>query len=387
MPWQLPLRAAPRGVRFLSSSNYDDEKLRQIIETSNVGIAQRLKDVKVKVDDQKMKPQKSEPIKKTNLEATVGADSSPAPMRTAKVNADKPLHPESPIAKALLSLIVDSREALTVVARTLNEMTGYSTMEKLKLLVGNLEQLLSQAKKTLKSAKVEYAEAIQKRSDLQKEINELLTRKHNWTPIDVERFTELYKNDHINQQQEQAAERRLEAADQNVDSIQNQLTQLILTRYHEEQLWSDKIRQVLTWGTWLLTGVNVLLFIVSAFFLEPWKRRRLVDAFQKEMQVKVDEFSDDIKNISEQITVITGSQVKQNKESDTKLQDERFFQFKFTNIRNWEDVKRWCRSVGAAVKNPQIGTYLMEKVDFAIFSGALVALGWIFGSAFSYLLK
>lgn len=385
--WQSQLRLALRSVRFLSTSNYDDEKLRQIIETSNVGIAQKFKEVQTKTTDVKTKPTKLEEAKKTSLEnkITITNPSEPVDTTTVKSNVHAP--PESPIAKALLKRIVNLREALSVAAKTLNEVTGYSAMEKLKLLVGDLEQQLKLAKKTLKTAKVEYAEAIQKRSDLQKEINELLTRKHNWSPTDVERFTELYKNDHTNQQQEEAAERHLEAADQNVDMIQNLLTQLILTRYHEEQMWSDKIRQVLTWGTWLLTGVNVLLFIVSAFFVEPWKRRRLVDAFQKEMQVKVDEFSEDIKSISEQITVITGSQIKPTrKEADELLATGNPFQFKFTNIRTWQDAKNWIYATIGAIRNPQVGAYLIDRLDFAVFTGVLVAVGCSIGSAFSYLL-
>lgn len=381
-----PLRLTLYSVRFLSSSNYDDEKLRQIIETSNVGMAQKLKEVQTKISDAKSKTPRHEDIKKTSSASKIVDPVPTKSVEPAKVNFNVQAQPESPIVKALLKRLVDLRDTLSIVSKTLNEVTGYSAMEKLKLLVGDLENQLKEAKTSLKTAKVEYAEAIQRRSDLQKEINELLTRKHNWSPADVERFTELYKNDHTNQQQEQAAEKRLEAADQNVDIIQNLLTQLILTRYHEEQMWSDKIRQVLTWGTWLLTGVNVLLFIVSAFFVEPWKRRRLVDAFQKEMQVKVDEFSADIKSISQQISVITGSQIKPTKEDAEELHAKgNPFHLKFTNIRTWEDVKNWTYAATEVFKKPQVGAYLIDRLDFAVFSGVLLALGFSLGSALSYL--
>ena len=57
----------------------------------------------------------------------------------------------------------------------------------------------------------------------------------------------------------------------------------ILARYHEEQIWSDKIRRMSTWGTWGLMGVNVLLFLVFQIGVEPWRRRRLVKGFEEKV--------------------------------------------------------------------------------------------------------
>ena len=56
----------------------------------------------------------------------------------------------------------------------------------------------------------------------------------------------------------------------------------ILKRYHEEQIWSDRIRRQSTWGTWGLMGVNVLLFLVLQFVAEPWKRNRLMKGIAAE---------------------------------------------------------------------------------------------------------
>lgn len=63
----------------------------------------------------------------------------------------------------------------------------------------------------------------------------------------------------------------------------------ILARYHEEQIWSDKIRRASTWGTWGLMGFNVLLFIVVQLGLEPWKRRRLVGGFEEKVREVIQE--------------------------------------------------------------------------------------------------
>lgn len=73
--------------------------------------------------------------------------------------------------------------------------------------------------------------------------------------------------------------------------------QAILERYHEEQVWSDKvsfctehdlvltvktnaalsqIRAISTYGSLAITSLNVLLFIITLLLIEPWRRRRLV---------------------------------------------------------------------------------------------------------------
>ena len=58
------------------------------------------------------------------------------------------------------------------------------------------------------------------------------------------------------------------------------MSKSILSRYHEEQVWSDKIRRMSTWGTWGLMGMNVLLFLIFQILVEPWRRKRLVQGFE-----------------------------------------------------------------------------------------------------------
>lgn len=60
-----------------------------------------------------------------------------------------------------------------------------------------------------------------------------------------------------------------------------------MCRYHEEQIWSDKIRRASTWGTFALMGVNVLLFVVVQIGLEPWRRKRLVKGFEEKVKEAV----------------------------------------------------------------------------------------------------
>lgn len=76
------------------------------------------------------------------------------------------------------------------------------------------------------------------------------------------------------------AKEQLESIERKAEEAASRLSASILARYHEEQIWSDKIRRMSTWGTWGLMGVNVLLFLVFQVLIEPWRRKRLVIGFE-----------------------------------------------------------------------------------------------------------
>lgn len=76
------------------------------------------------------------------------------------------------------------------------------------------------------------------------------------------------------------AKEQLESIERKAEEAASRLSASILARYHEEQIWSDKIRRMSTWGTWGLMGVNVLLFLVFQILVEPWRRKRLVTGFE-----------------------------------------------------------------------------------------------------------
>ena len=111
----------------------------------------------------------------------------------------------------------------------------------------------------------------------------MLQRKHAWSPQDLERFTSLYRSDHANEQAETSAQEAVTAAERKAEEASSRLGATILARYHEEQIWSDKIRRMSTWGTWGLMGMNVLLFMIFQIGVEPWRRKRLVKGFEEKV--------------------------------------------------------------------------------------------------------
>ncbi|KAI9836404.1 MAG: hypothetical protein M1819_001434 [Sarea resinae] len=189
----------------------------------------------------------------------------------------------SQIAKRFSYLMDELQANIFFAGQRLNDLTGYSGIEALKKDIERQEEHVRDTRALVREAKEAYTNAIAQRSASQREVNELLQRKHAWSGADLERFTSLYRSDHANEQAELRTQEALTSAERDADEAAAKLSKSILARYHEEQIWSDKIRRMSTWGTWGLMGVNVLLFLVFQIGVEPWRRKRLVKGFEEKV--------------------------------------------------------------------------------------------------------
>lgn len=165
-----------------------------------------------------------------------------------------------------------------------HEVTGYDAIEKIKAELAGLEGKLASQRQMVKIARDKYNVELTNRSDAQREMNELLLRKSAWTPEDLERFTLLYKHDHSSQRAVEQSKTNYDSAEGTLEEMQLRAGSLMGARYREEQLFSDRIRQASTWGTWVLMGINILLFILVTLVVEPYKRRKLVRAFEEKVK-------------------------------------------------------------------------------------------------------
>ncbi|KAI9649963.1 sensitivity to high expression protein she9 [Ciborinia camelliae] len=188
------------------------------------------------------------------------------------------------VTKKLSHLMDHMQGNIFIASQRINDLTGYSGIEALKTKITNLETQVSDSKELVRSTRLHYKTTVADRASSQREVTTLLARKDTWTPADLERFTHLYRMDHTNEQAVQEAATRLADAEREAEKAAGELSSSILSRYHEEQIWSDKIRRMSTWGTWGLMGVNVLLFLVFQFGFEPWRRRRLVAGFEDKVR-------------------------------------------------------------------------------------------------------
>lgn len=152
-----------------------------------------------------------------------------------------------------------------------------------------LEAKINATRQAARQAKEAYEKAVIQRSSSQREVNNLLERKSTWTDGDVSRFTNIVRQDHLYEQEEVRAKATVDEMEDVVERQFSQLMRSILARYHEEQVWSDKIRSASTYGSLAALALNLLVFVSAIVVVEPWKRRRLAQTFEK----KIEELSKD----------------------------------------------------------------------------------------------
>lgn len=146
-----------------------------------------------------------------------------------------------------------------------------------------VETALQTSRDAAKAAKSAYDTAVSSRATAQHNVNSLLERKHAWTDADVSTFTTLIRSDHASNHAVSSTSQSLDAAELAVDRAFSDLTQAILRRYHEEQVWSDKIRSFSTWASIAGFALNFVVFVGAIAFVEPWKRRRLAEGIEARM--------------------------------------------------------------------------------------------------------
>ncbi|KAI9229003.1 MAG: mitochondrial distribution and morphology family 33, partial [Piptocephalis tieghemiana] len=161
-----------------------------------------------------------------------------------------------------------------------NEYTGYNVIEALKEAVLQAERDFYKAREDLETSKAKYEETIKTRAEGQRELNGLLQRKSSWSDQDLTRFTALYREEHAYEAAETEARTAHRAAEATVEQSYTHLVDAIRARYHEEQVWSDRIRAASTYGTWALMGIHVLLFLIVQTVVEPRKRRKLAERLE-----------------------------------------------------------------------------------------------------------
>ncbi|KAI0731981.1 Mdm33 family-domain-containing protein [Fomitopsis betulina] len=178
----------------------------------------------------------------------------------------------------------DLARSFSQLGKGINKVTGYGEIEQLKRLVVMQEARIEAVRRAAREAKEAYDAAVRLRATSQREVNDLLQRKSTWSDQDVVRFTELVRKDHLHEQEETRAKLAASGAEDAVEREFSELMRVILNRYHEEQAWSDKIRSASTYGSLAVMGANLLVFITAILFVEPWKRRRLAQTFERKVE-------------------------------------------------------------------------------------------------------
>lgn len=145
---------------------------------------------------------------------------------------------------------------LSALSAQYNTYSGYSAIEELKTRISQLESRLDTARSLASGAKKTYLSSVQSRSASQKETNDLLSRKNSWSEADLGRYTELLRKEHALSREEAEAEKELERSEAEVQATFDELMKAVMVRYHEEQIWSDRMRGWSTYGSLIVAALN-----------------------------------------------------------------------------------------------------------------------------------
>lgn len=217
-------------------------------------------------------------------------------------------------------------ENLGLLSNLINDITGYTEVNNAKQNIDKFEKQVSEAQQVVKLRKQQYSDAINTRTKTQKDINELLTRKHSWTPSDLEHFTHLYREDHASGPMVKTAEENLEKSELALEQIRGSLVKEISKKYHEEYLWNIKMRGLSSWVTVGLMVLNIVILLLTQTFFEPLKVQRIVNNFEERFEQRkeeltggVDEKLEEVKDLILQLQGMKSSQnVDKTKDSDQK---------------------------------------------------------------------
>lgn len=193
---------------------------------------------------------------------------------------------------------------------TLNSMTGYDTVDILKEKVLEFEVHYSDSRRQLQQLKSLHEQLQSKQSRCQRDINNLLQRKHLWTPDDVSLFTELFRNEHELDHEEKKSKDLVLSAEKLVDEAHDTLMITIRERYREEQLWSDKIRGASMFGTFALMLLNVILFVIVHGWIEPRRRLAMEYRLGNMFESRVDTIHEEFLDVKNEMTNLFQSGMK-----------------------------------------------------------------------------
>ncbi|KAE8230443.1 hypothetical protein CF326_g4561 [Tilletia indica] len=204
---------------------------------------------------------------------------------TPPVNASSSTIAPSASASLIRSTIakIEAERRLTELGAKWSRFSGYDSIEELKKAVLDLEIRLNTARTNLDEAKRSYVDSVGLRSNSQRQINDLLSRKSSWSENDLSQYTTLLRSEHSQNRSETDSQARYEQAEQELQSAFDELVRAVMRRYHEEQIWSDKIRNASSYASLIVAGLNILIFTIAIVFVEPYKRRKLAETFEKRL--------------------------------------------------------------------------------------------------------
>lgn len=216
----------------------------------------------------------------------------------------------------------------------------------------------------------------------------MLSRKSTWRDNDLTEYTSLLHSEHSYAKAEEQSQHAYERAESDLQRGFDDLMRVVMRRYHEEHLWSDRVRSVSTYVSVGLGVLNVLVFILALFVVEPFKRRRLAQTLETRLlsseEAARERMHTMIASVDEHLAGIeaTLSPTLTSKYGTEQANRDHGIRMNFTWVRYILDRLKACRAYVAMAwdyANPFPAHQDMQRF-------AATASGVMIGSMFSYIL-
>lgn len=137
-----------------------------------------------------------------------------------------------------------------------NTYSGYASIDLAKQRVHEAEQRLASLRSDQQQVRERYVSAVSQRASSQRTINDLLSRKSSWSDEDLVSYTKLLRSEHAESRAEEEARAEFEEAERRVGKGWDEVVKRTLERYHDEQVWSDRVREVSSYTQLAAVGLN-----------------------------------------------------------------------------------------------------------------------------------
>lgn len=173
------------------------------------------------------------------------------PSLTSFFHQDAKLQPKDGASSSLL------QKVLTF----LSETSGEKEISHLKQQVNDISLQFDKVTQKVTSIRDQTVTLQSKYEDLQKEHLQLMMRRDSWSEVDIQRFADITSSEVHTKRELDTSRIQLKQCEDLQEKTKKEYMDAVRKRYHEEQLWQDKWRVISTYGTWILIGINSIVFL------------------------------------------------------------------------------------------------------------------------------